>query len=1301
MIRKLAFTFTLVVTTAIAFSQGRISGQVIDKDANEPIPFANVVVFSGGVQKGIAQTDFNGNYAIAPLDAGKYTIKSSYLGMEKEIRDVVVNSNKTTRLNVEFSTATELEVIEIHAEKIVEIDKTSVGADFDAETIEKMATRNTSDIVAMSAGTQAQDDGQKASIAGGRPDGAVVFVNGVKQLSSDIPNLPMNAIKELQLITGGVPAQYGDATSGVINIVTKIGSDKFRGGIEAETGNLPFLGSAMPNFQPQGIGFWNQQLVGINGSGPLKTRTVYEEIDMGDGTTEVDTVKETVLGLFFSGQYQYRKDGRPTVIKDRNGKFQTGVYAVDPTVEQDIQDNPLVPTGSGYIYSSENMTLNDLTIVRERQNVASKSAQLNSSVEYYPNDNTTVAIGGNLNYRRYNRYISGYQLMNYMNNPLRTDIDYNVFGRFRQTFNNASASDSSSSLIKNAYYQIQFDYTGRSILEEDETHRDNFFRYGHVGNFSNYSDYYDLQEGQRSSVVPYYYEKNNGNTIIYQDFGAFGGLAVDTVAGEYENVSLKSSTLDNAYKFEDSEFNPLGARFISHYQELNGNDPFSLNDLQENGLFFNGGRSRLSYGLWFAPGREYNGYTKTIRQQYRFSGQAGADVGNHNLTFGFEYEQRNRSNYQLSPLGLWFLANSYANDHLDFTREFNSDNTSVEGNSLLLNYERPIAIDPNTGEEREQSKFDIALREKLGITSKTEEINVLNLNPDDLSVDMLEGNDLILFGTGNWSGFNYDGTRLKGNVTFQDFFYDTTNRRQAAFKPIYTAFYLQDKFEINDLILRLGVRVDRYDANQVVLKDKYSTVYLDKVSETDLTAFGNGDLFSSENKSSLIQDDWTIYVDKTSEDLNGNQGSYNVVGFREGNNWYDTDGNRVADYSVIKAQLQDAAPTNAAPWFTYAQDLESSGSDLDKRIFEETKLDVNDAFQDFKAQINVMPRISFSFPVNDMATFFANYDVLTQRPNPDRTRVRPSDFYYLRQIQFVNNPDLKPYKQINYQLGFKQALDKKQTVAMTLSAAYQERKDEVQYTRVNNAFPGAYATFDNIDFSTVKRGEITFDTRRINNFKVLASYTIQFADGTGSGATTAVSLINAGQGNIKVPSPLDFDQRHAIKMNLDYRLDSGQGPVLFGKKRLGGAGASLQMFAGSGLPYSKNRNSEASEIASGAVSRNQLDGGINSSRLPWNNRFNLRLYKNYSFKGRQNAIQVYMFVQNLFNARNIINVYKNTGSPDDDAHLTTTESETIYNSPQAIDMYYARLTVPDWGTTQPYSNYSMPRRIRFGFSYSF
>lgn len=1247
MIKKVAFTISLFLAATAMFAQGRLSGTVMDKDTKELLPFANVIAYQNGVQKGLSQTDFDGEYAVTPLDAGKYKIVATFVGMPNfVIEGVVITSGKTTRLNIEMS-GDELQAVQAFGEKLIDVDETSVDNTLDAEAIDKAPTRSIAGLAATGASVSTSDDGSELNIAGNRAENNLIIVNGVKMNSSSIPGLAMASIKELQVITGGVPAEYGDATGGIINITTKVGSEKMAGSLKAETG-APFNA-------------WNQSLGEFSLSGPIKTKTIYNELDMGGGEIVIDTVKETVVGFFLSGQYQYAKDPTPTVTKDTNGRFRPGIWTVKEDVLAEINENPLTPSGEGYLYSAEKVTFDDLELSKARPNVSRNSVQLNGSVEYYPNTNTTVSLGGFVDYQRYHGYITGYSLMNSSNNPLSNDLDYSLYGRFRQTFGAASSDDSSASLIKNAYYQVQLDYVNSSQKQEDDTHLDQYFRYGHVGNFAYSDEYVQATNGFSPGVSNYFHDVDNNLFNL-------NGDTMAVLSKDFQNIYVNTGRSDDSYTFTASEYNPLAGRYVSHFQELNGGDPIGLDQLQGNGLFRNGDRARQIHGLWFGGGREYNGFTRTNEEQYRLTGKASADVGDHNITFGFEYEQRNRSQFFVSPLNLWTLAGSQLNTHLSSGFDLEAGPTITEdGTDVYLNFNKAVV--------GTQTVFDKNLREKLGIAENVE-INVDDLNPDDLNLGMFSANDLIQSSLVDYIGYDYEGNRIKGQKnSFEDFFYDTLERPQASFNPIYSAFYIQDKFEINDLIMRVGVRVDRYDANQVVLKDKYSTVALNSVGETDLSGFKNGDDLGSLS----IQDDWVIYVDQSSEDLNNNQDNYSVVGFRDGDDWYDASGTKVRDYAFL-----EDAPADANPWFTFAQDV----TDREEEIFNETGLDIKGAFEDYKPQINVMPRISFSFPVNEMATFFANYDVMTQRPNPDRTRVRPSDFYFLRQNGFINNPNLKPQQQNKYQLGFKQALDEKQTVAMTISGYYQERKNEIQFTRVKDAYPASYTTFDNIDFSTVKGGEIIFDTRRINNIKFNTSYTLSFADGTGSGATTAQTLVNQNFGNIKVPNALDFDQRHAFKVNLDWRLDSGKGPIVLGKKILSDFGINLQFNAGSGRPYTKLANSKTSAFLFG---RNTLDGGINSSRLPWNYRANLKLDKEIYIGSR--SFNVYMYVQNLFNTRNILSVYSQTGSPDDDGFLYVSPGKDTYNSESEIDLYLARLSNA--------GNYSLPRRIRVGASYYF
>ena len=111
----------------------------------------------------------------------------------------------------------------------------------------------------------------------------------------------------------------------------------------------------------------------------------------------------------------------------------------------------------------------------------------------------------------------------------------------------------------------------------------------------------------------------------------------------------------------------------------------------------------------------------------------------------------------------------------------------------------------------------------------------------------------------NYYGYDYLGNKLPFDVSFNDFFTaeDEQGRRTlpvAANKPIYSAAYIQDKFTFKDIIFRLGLRVDRYDANTKVLKDPYS---LYEIMQT-------GDFYDlpdvDQDQPSNVDDDWKVYV---------------------------------------------------------------------------------------------------------------------------------------------------------------------------------------------------------------------------------------------------------------------------------------------------------------------------------------------------------------------------------------------------------------------------------------------------------
>ena len=116
---------------------------------------------------------------------------------------------------------------------------------------------------------------------------------------------------------------------------------------------------------------------------------------------------------------------------------------------------------------------------------------------------------------------------------------------------------------------------------------------------------------------------------------------------------------------------------------------------------------------------------------------------------------------------------------------------------------------------------------------------------------------------------------------------------------LYTAGYIQDKFAIEDLIFNVGLRIDRYDANQKVLKDKY-LLYPAYTVDTDLSA---SDVISTTNHPSNIGGDYVVYVDDVANPST-------IVGYRNGDDWYDSGGRKISDPTL----LSEAAGGSIAPY---------------------------------------------------------------------------------------------------------------------------------------------------------------------------------------------------------------------------------------------------------------------------------------------------------------------------------------------------------------------------------------------------
>lgn len=199
--------------------------------------------------------------------------------------------------------------------------------------------------------------------------------------------------------------------------------------------------------------------------------------------------------------------------------------------------------------------------------------------------------------------------------------------------------------------------------------------------------------------------------------------------------------------------------------------------------------------------------------------------------------------------------------------------------------------------EDDQAYFDQQLRDKLNSLGynigELDYINIDNLPLDVFSMDLFSADELLNQGSSlvGYNGYDYLGNKVNGVVSFNDFFTQEENgfktRPIDGFRPVYTAGYIQDRFNFNDIVFRVGVRVDRYDANRKVLRDKYSLYDVYSTAEVDGSFNPNG------SHPGNIGEDYVVYVDDF------NSPSPTILGYRNEDTWYNADGQEVADPNVI------------------------------------------------------------------------------------------------------------------------------------------------------------------------------------------------------------------------------------------------------------------------------------------------------------------------------------------------------------------------------------------------------------------
>jgi len=341
--RKIALLLCILTATS-AIGQtttGKISGKVIDRETGEPLPYVNVIVEQTTMG---AATSLDGTYFIINVPVRAYSVKASMMGYNVvTVENVQVSAGLTSVVDFQLPpTVLELEEIVVTAKRpIVQKDVTSSVRLVTGRAIDQMPLRDFEDVVALQVG--AIETGRTYTsgihIRGGRANEVAYIVDGI-YVNDPVVGLSgitvaKNAIQELQILSGGFNAEYGQAMSGVVNIVTREGGSDYGGSVRFSTDRAT---------KDMGSGFSNVDL-SLGGPVPIwKNATFFFS---GDYVDDEGTVpmwdEETFTARFYKNGVKRDSTFTIDALRHNDTKDMSGtgklVWKLKPTIKLGLTGN--------------------------------------------------------------------------------------------------------------------------------------------------------------------------------------------------------------------------------------------------------------------------------------------------------------------------------------------------------------------------------------------------------------------------------------------------------------------------------------------------------------------------------------------------------------------------------------------------------------------------------------------------------------------------------------------------------------------------------------------------------------------------------------------------------------------------------------------------------------------------------------------------------------------------------------------------------------------------------------------------
>jgi outer membrane receptor protein involved in Fe transport len=1072
MIKRALYIFCLISPTILlAGETGKITGRITDSQTGNPLIGVNILF--QGMNIGTS-TDELGDYILINIPAARYTITASYIGYKSiNMTDVVINADRTTVVDFQMEiSAVEGQEIVVHAERPVIVkDQTASTITLDEQAFSDMPVNTFEDaLVTMAGVVQNENSNSGIHFRGGRSGEITYMVDGFVVEDALYGGMGLDisrdAISELSVITGAFNAEYGEATSGVINIVTKEGDANYHFKIRGVTDNLVNSTTTDRDLTRREISVSGPLLPFAKNLGNffMSFDRMNTKTSLWKNTLPSNVWKDVNDDEIMGNWVDLNEDG----IEDVN--------EVDTLAWADIDlDGFAEPLKKGAIETTGTFRNQDRfsgKIVLKPISNLKITAGLNSFV--------SKSRGFSMSYRQVaERYSTNWGATQDFHVKATYTLSKNMFASLRfQDFKTESWTGYSPLLkgdhnLESSLIPIPAAWDG--YVPDAITPGDDWLWLGYYA-----EPYADLNgDGVWSRYSAEYWDDVNGN-------GYWDG--------------------DETF----SDWNEDGIWDVYNWTDSNNDGEWSI------------GEAILPDEFWDVQ----TGGVSTDPDNYSW----GVDP---QLREGDAYD--NTSNYEF--YGRYNIYNAYG----DSIRE---------GISTYQNFQWYKSNYKTRGGD---------------LTWQVNKMHQVKAGFESREYDVAE-----FYGSGIGGG--YFGNSSNPSIIIYNH------------KPSSMNAYIQDKIEYKDLVINVGLRLDKLNPN---------STYPDPNRNLGYYYTDNG------------QEVWIDNISSAGANLDDLEWGY-LHTDADGNLIYDNNGNLSGDHAPaadVKSQLSPRLgigypiSDKIAFHFSYGH------------FYQFPNLDYMFNYGNYNGDSMIPP--GWSDGANAQAqnlNFYGN----SLYPFPYNI----SDWY----IPTVGSPNVKPQRSVQYEFGLRSYIGMKYVLSTTV---YYKDMFDYASSQIYDADPTQFAIYENIDYANSRGFEIALNKVFRNNYSWYMNYTLSRAEGNAPNSSYHwdVAYLSSVYGwrDYNRTFTMSWDQTHSMNMGFDYKHPKGIGINIIGNM-------------GSGLPYTPTD------------SRGRPIDEPYSGRMPATSKFDMKAY--YDQTMGKYKVRFFADVTNLFDKQNVLNVFSNSGQPD-------------------------------------------------------